>query len=305
MRYRDKKSYYERAAPVREICNLLTNDGECALRDVEVGARFATEDDRTNVRIHRRNFVPQNAAQLRNHFTSRKTALSLEVGMILPKMPPGLKWSVQMRRDYMKNRVDTFMVGKPLVFDWDIDTEKRTKWNGCQCPKKVVCAKCWEAWAEPARVALLRMLRYWMGFKHVVCVFSGRRGFHLWVLDQGSRDYTLEQRTSILHKIGNPVKGAEAHQDIISLMKPYYEKYHQHRSYGVEELMYALDAAPTIQYNHFIGVPLVPHPVTGMMRVPIDVVNFNPERDGVKCIDVSHERMRNYAKRFKKRKKIK
>ena len=86
MRYRDKKSYYERAAPVREICNLLTNDGECALRDVEVGARFATEDDRTNVRIHRRNFVPQNAAQLRNHFTSRKTALSLEVGMILPKM---------------------------------------------------------------------------------------------------------------------------------------------------------------------------------------------------------------------------
>lgn len=295
------KKFYSADAPLHEIISILTNNGEYNLCDVELGTRYKSHID-GSIGMHRRELVWYNVRDMRDALATR-VPLSVEVGMILPDMPSGLELSIQDRRDFMKKRTDTFMVKKHLVFDWDIDHNIRTQSNICFCKEKQVCVKCWTAFAEPARMSLLRMLRYWMGFKQVVCVYSGRRGFHTWVLDDDTYNLTKEQRISIIHKISNPVEGEAAYNDIISILQPYYNKYHiPHKvPYGVESLLYELDEAPTIMFNHFIGVPLLPNSSSGNLRLPITITNFNPDEDALKYTQQSHNMMVQHAKRFKKK----
>lgn len=287
-----------------EIVSLLTDDGVVPLEQVELGIRFEREDK--SVDWKRRNVIYHNAAELRQDFTKRGH-LSLEVGMILSNdcVPAEFEHvGLQAWRDFFSKRVDEFAVMKPLVFDWDIDVEKRAVWNThkkCRCSEKQVCSFCWAAFAEPARVALLRVLRYWMGYKHVVCVYSGRRGFHTWVLDEGTRTLTPAQRSVIFEKVSTPLKGTSMHDDIGAILQPFHQKYHTHYSRNVWDIFYTLDRDPTTVMNHMVGVPLVLNAHTGIVRLPIEVVSFDPATDARTCASVGYTTMHAYATHFEKR----
>ncbi|KAI9707197.1 MAG: hypothetical protein M1836_000157 [Candelina mexicana] len=84
-------------------------------------------------------------------------------------------------------------LAKELVFDIDLTDydEIRT----C-CTKANICKKCWSFITMAIKV-VDAALRDDFGFKHVMWVYSGRRGAHAWICDKKARDMDDYRRKAI------------------------------------------------------------------------------------------------------------
>ncbi len=123
--------------------------------------------------------IPDNIIWLSCQSSLRKDVLRLnpsrfEIGPVYTANP----------RDRKALRKAAFRaIQKELVFDIDLTDydEIRT----C-CDKANICLKCWNFVTVAIKV-LDVALKEDLGFKHVLWVYSGRRGAHAWVCDQRAR----------------------------------------------------------------------------------------------------------------------
>lgn len=80
-----------------------------------------------------------------------------------------------------------------LVFDIDISDYDDVR--NC-CKESSICGKCWPFMKIGAKI-LKTVLTREFGFKQLLFVFSGRRGFHCWVADREARDLSQDARKAI------------------------------------------------------------------------------------------------------------
>lgn len=65
------------------------------------------------------------------------------------------------------------------------------------CSGADICSRCWAFIAIAVRV-LDQSIREQFGYKHLLWVYSGRRGIHLWISDKEAMELTDEQRRALV-----------------------------------------------------------------------------------------------------------
>jgi DNA primase small subunit len=138
------------------------------------------------------------------------------VNIIPTRFEIGPVYSTNPRdRKSLRNHTSFKPLAKELCFDIDLTDydDVRT----C-CQKADICHKCW-TFATMAIEVVDAALREDFGFKHILWVYSGRRGAHAWVCDRAARELTDQQRKAVIGYL-DVVRGGSSSGKKVNLSRP-------------------------------------------------------------------------------------
>jgi DNA primase small subunit len=113
-------------------------------------------------------------------------------------------------------------LSKELCFD--IDLTDYDDIRTC-CDKANICNKCWQFMTMAIKVVDVA-LREDFGFKHIMWVYSGRRGAHAWVCDKKARVMDDQKRKAIAGYL-EVIRGGAQSGKKVNLRRPL----HPHLTY--------------------------------------------------------------------------
>ncbi|TFK48985.1 prim-pol domain-containing protein [Heliocybe sulcata] len=99
---------------------------------------------------------------------------------------------------------------RELVFD--IDMTDYDSIRTC-CSDAGICKRCWAFIAAAVKV-MDSSIRDQFGYQHLLWVYSGRRGIHLWISDKEAMELTDEQRKAIVSWIAVVTGGKDSHKKV-------------------------------------------------------------------------------------------
>lgn len=122
-------------------------------------------------------------------------------------------------------------MAKELVFDIDLTDydEIRT----C-CDKANICHKCW-SFVTMAIKVVDAALRDDFGFKHIMWVYSGRRGAHAWISDKRARTMDDQRRRAVAGYL-EVIKGGAQSGKKVNVKRPL----HPHLAYVYDQRSHPL-----------------------------------------------------------------
>ena len=109
-------------------------------------------------------------------------------------------------KDHTTIRPDLFKTEeRELVFDIDMTDydEVRTCCTGAN-----ICHRCWPFMTMALKCVDVA-LREDFNFKHILWIYSGRRGIHCWVNDENARKLSNDVRTAVVEYLSLAVEGKE------------------------------------------------------------------------------------------------
>lgn len=201
------------------LCELATCGGRFPLLQREIVLQAIHFEEQTEYVIRRYTF--RNAAQVEKTMRSwyenkqrdpNSAVVTLHFGPVWPShhiqdqpllaLPSYLCNSHQSRPRHLDRvgaqRCVSSACGE-LIIDVDFDCATMDRTNLCNCgTASRVCNTCWMRFMWPAQLVLEYLLRHFFEFKAFFTVFSGRRGFHIWVVDKRVIQWTYEQRAAFM-----------------------------------------------------------------------------------------------------------
>ncbi|UZJ52187.1 hypothetical protein CBS101457_001507 [Exobasidium rhododendri] len=140
-------------------------------------------------------FTLQNEAYLRYNSFSTPEELKREVCRLNPaRFEIGPVYSAKPKDRKTVQKTSFRPVSRELVFD--IDMTDYDEIRTC-CSGKGICKRCWAFIAVAVKV-LDEMIRCDFGYKHLLWVYSGRRGIHCWISDQEACELSDDSRRAIV-----------------------------------------------------------------------------------------------------------
>lgn len=118
-----------------------------------------------------------------------------------------------------RDRKTVLKAFKPLAKElcFDIDLTDYDDIRTC-CQKANICIKCWQFMTMAIKV-VDAALREDFGFKHIMWVYSGRRGAHAWVCDKKALSMEDQKRRAIAGYL-EVVKGGSQSGKKVKLWRP-------------------------------------------------------------------------------------
>lgn len=162
-------------------------------------------------------FTLQNGAVMRYQSYTTADLLRKDVLRLLPtRFEIGPVYTTNPRDRKTLRNASTFRpLAKELCFDIDVSDydDVRT----C-CDRANICARCWRFMTMAVRV-IDTTLREDFGFRHIMWVYSGRRGIHAWVCDRKARCMDDQKRRAIAGYL-QVVKGGAGGSKKVDLWRP-------------------------------------------------------------------------------------
>lgn len=172
-------AFYKRLYPFKSIFNWLNHQHAPTRLFTHREFAFTLQGD---VYLRYNSFT--NAEELKKQIV-RLNPSRFEIGAIYNARP----------RDKKTLRTGALQpVQRELVFD--IDMTDYDEIRTC-CSGKGICKRCWGFIAVAVKI-LDQSLREQFGFRHLLWVYSGRRGIHCWVSDPEAMMLTDEQRKALM-----------------------------------------------------------------------------------------------------------